>query len=138
MLFVPYIMFDGNAAEALSFYEKILGAQKPPEVMLYGDAEGMEIPPGYEDKVLHAELSFPGGMIYISDSFSGAEVSYTDSISFNLSPDSEEALKDLFEKLSEGGTVVQPLKEEFWGAIFGSLNDKFGIHWSLNYQLPQK
>ncbi len=90
MLFVPYIMFGGNASEALSFYEEIFGVNKPTEVMLYADAEGMEVPPGYEDKILHAELSFPGGLIYISDDFPGAEVSYTDSISFNLGPDSEE------------------------------------------------
>lgn len=136
MLFVPYIMFEGNATEALAFYAKVLGALKEPKVMRYSEGQGMEIPPGYEDKILHAELSFPGGIIYISDAFPGTPVSFTDSISFNLGPDSKEQLEELFEKLAEGGRVDQPLKEEFWGAVFGSLTDKFGIHWSLNYQLP--
>ncbi len=118
MLFVPYIMFDGNAAEALSFYSEILGAENPPQIMHYSDAEGMEIPPEYEDKILHAELSFPGGMMYISDAFPGSKVSYTDSISFNLGPDSEETLRALFDSLSEGGTIIQPLKEKNSGVPY--------------------
>jgi PhnB protein len=55
-----------------------------------------------------------------------------------LEPDSKDALNTLFDFLSEGGTIIQALKEEFWGAIFGSVKDKFGIYWSLNYQLPTK
>ncbi len=99
MLFVPYIMFEGKAAEAISFYGEVLGAQKEPVVMRYSEAQGMDVPPGYEDKILHAELSFPGGMIYISDAFPGVKVSYTENISFNLGPDSKESLYELFEKL---------------------------------------
>ena len=25
-----------------------------------------------------------------------------------------------------------PLQEQFWGATFGMLTDKFGIHWMFN------
>ncbi len=138
MFFVPYITFNGNASDAISFYSKVLGAQSNPNIMYYKEAQGMDIPSGYEDKILHSELNFPGGSLYISDAFPGSDVIYTDSISFTLEPDSKESLNTLFDLLSEGGTVIQPLKEEFWGAIFGSVKDKFGIYWGLNYQLPTK
>ncbi len=139
MLFVPYIMFNGNASEALKFYAEIFQSDKDPNIMLYGDAKDMmELPPGYEDKILHTELSFPGGLIYMSDAFPGAEVNYTDAISFNLGAESKEELNRLFTALSDGGKVLQPLEEQFWGAIFGSVNDRYGIHWSFNYQLPKE
>lgn len=137
MLFVPYIMFDGNAEEALEFYGKALGSAEPPYIMRYSDAQGMDLPDGYESKIMHAQLTFPGGTIYISDSFPGTEVSYNDSISFNIGPDSEEQLESLFAALLEGGKVIQPIEPMFWGSKFGSLNDKFGIHWSFDYQLPE-
>jgi len=25
-----------------------------------------------------------------------------------------------------------PLKKQFWGATFGMLTDKFGVHWMIN------
>jgi len=37
-------------------------------------------------------------------------------------------LKSLFEKLSDGAKVTDPLKEVFFG-YYGALNDRFGIRW---------
>ena len=137
MLFIPYIMFKGNAKEAMDFYANALGATSQ-NIMLYSDGQGMEIPDDYKDKIMHAELEFSGGIIYLSDAFPGTEVKYNDSISFNVGPDSEEELERLFAAFSDGGKIVQPLEESFWGAKFGSLDDRFGIHWSFNYVLPQE
>ena len=41
--------------------------------------------------------------------------------------------KTFFSKLSEGGKVSHELRQEFWGATFGVLTDKYGIRWMLNY-----
>ena len=137
MIFVPYIMFEGNAEEALNFYGDILGKSKEPYIMRYTDMQGMEIPDDYKNKILHAELNFPGGTIYISDAFPGTTVTYNESIAFNIGPDTEEELNRLYNALLEDGTEVQPLADTFWGAKFGSINDKFGLHWSFNYTLPK-
>jgi len=136
MLFQPYIMFEGNAKEALDFYGKALGATEDPYIMPFTDGPE-DCPPGWEDKVMHAELKFPGGSLYLSDCFPGTEVHYTDAISFNLEPDSEEELLKVFSALSEGGDIVQALEKQFWGGIFGSLIDRYGIHWSFNYTIPR-
>jgi PhnB protein len=37
-------------------------------------------------------------------------------------------LKTLFERLSEGAEVTDPLKEQFFGT-YGALNDEFGVQW---------
>ena len=35
-------------------------------------------------------------------------------------------------KLAEGGKITMPLEDTFWGAYFGMLTDKFGMHWMFN------
>ena len=46
-----------------------------------------------------------------------------------------EELKTLFEKLSEGANVTDPLKEMFFGA-YGALNDRFGVRWMFQSNKP--
>ena len=51
---------------------------------------------------------------------------------------SEAEINSLFSKLSAGGKVVHPLKEEFWGSIYGDFHDKFGVRWMMNWDKPKK
>ena len=30
-----------------------------------------------------------------------------------------------------------PVQDMFWGARFGMLTDKFGVHWMFNYEKPK-
>jgi PhnB protein len=39
--------------------------------------------------------------------------------------------------MSEGGKVVFPLEKQFWGAIFGMVEDKFGVKWMFNHELEK-
>jgi len=38
----------------------------------------------------------------------------------------------VFARLAEGGEVTMPIAQQFWGARFGMLTDKFGIQWMFN------
>lgn len=38
----------------------------------------------------------------------------------------------MFDSLSADGNVNYPLKKEFWGDIFGTLTDRFGVDWMVN------
>jgi PhnB protein len=96
----------------------------------------MNTPSDYSEKILHAELEFGSNILYISDNFPGAVSVISDKVSFNLGLDSEEELNELFAALSKGATNIQVPEAQFWGAMFGSLDDQFGVHWSFNYQLP--
>lgn len=53
-------------------------------------------------------------------------------ISISLSGDDDAALRGYWEKLSDGGTVVEPLNQAPWGDSFGMCKDKFGINWMVN------
>ncbi len=61
-----------------------------------------------------------------------------DQIEINIAYDSEDALRIAFDKLAAGGTVKMPVDTMFWNAVYGSLVDKFGIGWSLDYELPKE
>jgi PhnB protein len=49
-----YLSYDGNCAEAMKFYAKVLGA-KLEALITYGEMPGGEpVPPGQADRILHA------------------------------------------------------------------------------------
>jgi len=50
-----------------------------------------------------------------------------------ISPDSREEATKLFDGLSAGGKVEMDLQDMFWGAYYGSLTDRFGVKWMVNY-----
>ena len=52
---------------------------------------------------------------------------------FDLSMEfaTNEEAQEAFAKLSEGGTVMMPLEKQFWGSLFGRIQDKFGIKWQI-------
>src|SRR5690606_15487925 len=45
--------------------------------------------------------------------------------------------ESVFNALAEGGKISMPLDDTFWGARFGMLVDKFGIHWMFNFDYPK-
>lgn len=135
---IAYLVFEGNGEEAMNAYAAALGGTVT-FVQRYGDAEGMpNISEAWKDKILHAEVKIGDSAVYISDNFEGRPVSFGNSVSLNVNFDSEDALRAAFEKLSTGGTVDMEVQETFWKAIYGSLTDRFGINWGLNYSLPSE
>jgi len=130
---VPYLYFDGNAEEAIALYQKALKT-KDPQIMRFKDQPSPDLPAEYEDKVMHAELIADGIVIYVSDAVGSYKVQIGDNVQINLNCDSEEQVNWIFKTLSEGGKVGMELQDTFWGAYYGSLTDRFGVTWSLNFQ----
>ncbi|QRQ99855.1 VOC family protein [Dyadobacter sandarakinus] len=124
----PYLMFDGNCRAALEFYKGIFGGEL--NVMTYGDLDG-SCPDGVRDQVMHGTLM--GGAIdfMAGDAPDGMPLG-TGKINLSLSGTDERELRETYEALSEGGTVVVPLDRQMWGDIFGAFQDKFGIDWMMN------
>lgn len=63
----------------------------------------------------------------------GARLKPGNSVALCLNCSSDEEINDFFDKLSEGGQVITPLHQSFWGATYGELTDRFGMLWMLNY-----
>ena len=131
----PYLNFAGNAEEALNFYKNALSGNVI-AIMRYGESP-MPCDEDYKQKIMHARLEFKGNLIMLSDVFKGQPVCTEGNISLSIEMDVEKG-DELFNKLAEGGTVTMPMADQFWGARFGMLKDKFGTHWMINCTLKKE
>lgn len=127
----PYLHFEDNAREAMTFYHSILGGEIT--FSTFGEA-GLSQDPADDDKVMHSMITAPDGIILMgSDSPSQIDTSGGYSgFSVTINGDEESRLRGYFEKLSEGGEVTMPFGEAPWGSIFGMCVDKFGIAWMID------
>ena len=131
----PYIFFDGNCAEAMRAYERLLGGKL--EMHRAGDAPGGSAP-GSEDRIMHARLELGERSLMASDWL--APMPYEGMKGFHLSlhyPTVEEG-KRTFDALAEGGQVTMPFEKTFWAAGFGMLVDRFGAPWMVNVEGPRE
>jgi PhnB protein len=89
-----------------------------------------QAPPGWGDKVMHAELKIGENTILLSD---GRGEGKTDFENFALTIIVEDPPKAerLFAALAEGGKVIMPVAKTFYSPAFGMLTDKFGVMWMV-------
>lgn len=129
-----YLFFDGRCDEALAFYKKALGAEVT-VLMRYKDnpdppKEGCVPPPDMMDKVMHSAFTVGETTIMASDGFAEGKPEFKGFGQAITVKDSAEATK-VFDALSDGGQVQQPLTETFFAHAFGMLSDRFGVHWMV-------
>lgn len=55
----------------------------------------------------------------------------------SVTPESEEETRRIFKELSPRGKIEMSPEKMFWGDLFASFTDKFGIKWMLNYVLEE-
>lgn len=120
----PYLFFAGNCREAMEFYKNIFGGEL--KMQTYSEAPGNS-DESMKDKIMHAYLA--GGDIELMASDSESASPATRKVELCLGGTDEAKLRKIFDGLSEGGNVKYPLKKEFWGDIFGTLTDKYGVDW---------
>ena len=125
----PYLNFDGNAREAMEYYQGVLGGSLVINTFgEFGDAHDSNA-----DKVMHAQLETEKGFtLMASDLPPGMTMNAGDNMTISLSGDDENDLREYWEKLSEGGTVTMPLEPQVWGDVFGMCTDRYGIPWMVN------
>ena len=126
-----YLAFDGNAAEAMRFYEKTLGGTIQ-MMMTMGEAPGAEqFPPGAEKRIMHAALAYGDGMLMASDTMPGQPYEGMKGFGVALTIETVAEAKRVFDAFADGGQVMQPLTPTFFSSSFGMLTDRFGIGWML-------
>lgn len=124
----PYLVFSGNAEAAIKHYVDALNLQHT-EIKRYKDSP-MKHKPNQSNWVIHCELIYKGQTLaMICDAPNEGS---SNQIQLSLNFDTLRPMEIAFEKMSAGGTVINPLKKQFWNATFGQFVDKFGIHWMMN------
>jgi PhnB protein len=131
---VPYLNFDGTTEKAMAFYAKCLDAEL--QLMKFADIPG-DIPPGSENRIMHARLSKGRVTIMASDTMPGTKLESGTNFSLSLHCESMAEIQQHFAALSENGKVTMPLEDTFWGAHFGMLEDQFGVKWMFNFEKPK-
>ncbi len=135
---VPYLNFNGNAAEALAFYSKAFNGSVLFQ-QSFGDSPMDEhTPADYKDKVMHATFQAGELKFMVSDAMPGQPVNPGSNLSLSLNFTSVADIDKTFGLLSEGATITMPLQDTFWGARFGMLTDQFGINWMFNHDMEKK
>lgn len=126
----PYIFFKGNCREAMEFYKGVFGGELE---ITEADPEQLGDMPNkdwFKGKIMHCTLK--GGDITFMASDSLKASPEAKKISLSLGGSDEAKMRQIFDQLSAGGKVSMPLKKQFWGDIFGSLMDRYGIEWMMN------
>lgn len=137
----PYLNFDGKAEEAFTFYKSIFGGEFLGDIYRMGGAPGTEALSDEEkNRVMHIALPIGNDILMASDIVPsiGHTLKPGNSNYISIFPDSRDQADAFFNALSDGATIEMPMEDQFWGDYFGSLVDKYGVCWMINYNEANK
>jgi len=89
-----------------------------------------QMPPGREDKVMHASFRIGQSTIMASDGNCKGQPIF-DGFSLSLTAPDVAAAERLFQALGDGGQVQMPLTKTFFSPSFGMVADRFGVSWMV-------
>ncbi len=137
-----YLNFPGNAEEAFNFYRAIFGGQFS-AVVRFKDMPmpGVKLPKEAEAKIMH--IGLPVGkddVLMASDALEslGQKLVQGNNAYISVHPESKEEADRIFKALAAGGAIEMAIADQPWGDYYGSLRDKFGIQWMVNYSKPKQ
>lgn len=123
----PYIGFNGQAAEALGFYQSVFG----------GELRTVPWPDG--KMIMHGHLVTAAGWNLMAADNPEAvnELDKEQRVTICVWGDDYAAMRTQFEMLADGGQVVMPLEQQEWGDAFGGVKDRYGVDWGFNISIAQ-
>ena len=134
-----YLNFPRATEEAFLFYRSVFGTEFAQPIVRFKDIPAQPGQPPMAEAdlnlVMHVELPILGGhrlMGTDAPESMGFTVKMGTNLYINLEPDTRAETERLFAALAVGGKVEMPLQDMFWGAYFGSLDDRFGVRWMFN------
>jgi uncharacterized glyoxalase superfamily protein PhnB len=117
----PHLIVS-DAAKAIEFYKKALGAQ---------ESERFMTPDG--KAVMHAQLKIGNSMLMLGNEFPPTCLSPKSrggtTVSLYLYVENADATFD--RAVKAGCTVKMPMTDQFWGDRYGQVEDPFGHQWSF-------
>lgn len=123
----PFLMFEGSAETAMSFYVSLFPKSAIGNVARYGPGE-----PGAEGSIRLADFTVARQRILCIDSPAKHGFTFTPSVSLFVECESETELDQAYAQLSEGGAVLMAPNNYGFSTKFTWVNDRFGVSWQLN------
>ncbi len=137
-----YLNFAGNAEEAFTFYRSVFGGEFTSLVRFKEmPMDGIRLSEEEGNRIMH--ISLPIGkenLLMATDILESLGQKLVPGNNYYLSvhPESKEGADRVFRALSAGGKVEMPISDQAWGDYFGSLRDRFGVQWMVNYSYPKE
>ena len=122
-----FLMFEGKAEEAMTFYVSLFPGSEVDRVEKYGPGE-----PGKDGSVKKADFTLAGHRLACIDSPAKHGFTFTPSISLFVECADEAELDRAFAALSAGGAVMMPPGNYGFSQKFTWVSDRFGVSWQLN------
>jgi len=129
-MLVPTICFQGNCDEAIAFYKNAVGAEVKVINYLRDAPQGFFMD-GFTspNHVLNSDVIIYGTQVAMLD---GAKKQITgEYFTLTLFLDSAEEAATVFNNLADGGRIIEALAPQFWAALCGDVEDRFGINWHI-------
>jgi PhnB protein len=134
MIVQAYLFFNGRCEEAINYYQRALGA-KVEMLMRFKECPDTPppgaIPPGSDNKVMHACLRIGETAVMASDGCSQDAKASFQGFSLSITAADEAQADRLFNALADGGQVQMPLGKTFFAKRFGTVADRFGVSWMI-------
>jgi PhnB protein len=137
-----YLNFAGNAQEAFDLYRSVFGGEFS-SVVRFKDfpMEGVTVPEEDKDKIMHIALPIGEDSVLMASDIMeslGQQLVQGNSVYVSVHPTSRKEADRIFKALSEGADIEMPIADQAWGDYYGSLKDKFGVQWMVNYSPPRE
>ncbi len=129
-----YLNLNGNANEAIDFYVKSLGLDKP-NVLRFSDlpkSPDYAIPEEMLNKVVHCNIEIGNTTIVISDNTPAGEYLEGTNLQLLLQFEDFNSLKKTYDKLAIYSDVLIPLTWNEHTRGFTLFRDQFGVTWQMN------
>ncbi len=125
---MPFLWFDHEAEEAANFYTSIFENARIKSVIRY-NADGAKVAGQQQGKVMTVSFQLEGQAFAVING--GPIYKITPVISFFVNCSTPQEIDRLWEKLSDGGTVMMKLDKYPFSEKYGWIQDKFGVSWQL-------
>lgn len=129
----PYLNFDKNCREAMSFYKDCLGGELFLQTVAEMPEMAAQMPAEWKGTILHSSLT-SGDLVIMGSDMTREKRIEGNTVRLCIHCNSEQELNTYFSNLSAGGNITEPLADMPWGAKYGAVTDKYGKHWIFNFQ----
>ncbi|MCG9972804.1 VOC family protein [Christiangramia crocea] len=137
-----YLTFKGECKEAFDFYKSVFGGEYS-NIATFGEmpsqADMPPVPDEEKDKIMHIALPISKETMLMGSDISG-EWAKTfkkgNNFSISVNTTRKRDADRIFNKLSDGGKIMMPMDNTFWGSYFGMFTDKFDVNWMVSFELP--
>ncbi len=130
MNLTPFLLFDGDCAEAMAFYRSCLGGELT--LTELGDTPmGIDAPPQQRQKVTYACLKSDAVELSGADWLHPTRVRKPgNTVAVYLQAADDGELRSVFDKLAVGAdkALLDDLRDMPFGT-YGHLADRYGVHW---------